>query len=364
MRLAALLDVLEGLAPLGHAEPWDNVGLLAGDPDAEIATALVTVDATGPVVDEALARGADLVVAYHPPLFAPVKRLDARTPLVRLDRAGRAVYAVHTALDVAPGGTNDVLAAAAGVVHAAPLRFVETKDRDLKLVTFVPAEAADAVADALAAAGAGVIGDYTRCSFRLAGEGTFFGGEGAKPAVGAAGRLERVPEVRLEVLVPAGRARAAVAALRAAHPYEEPAFDLVRLAPEPAQAGIGRVGDTTLGTLGAVVASVKRALGLAHVLVAGELDAPARRVATCAGAGGDLLDAARAAGADVFLTGELRHHDALRARAHGMSVVACLHSNSERAAVHAFAARLAEATVDAGLVVTTSALDRDPFVVA
>jgi dinuclear metal center YbgI/SA1388 family protein len=363
VRLARLVEVLEAIAPTRLAEPWDNVGLLVGDPQQDVTRAMLTVDYTPEVAREAAGQGCDAVVAYHPPLFDAVKRVTATggTALVfDAVRRGVALYSPHTALDVAEGGTNDVLADALDLRDRQPLRVAPPKATHYKLVTFVPAEHVDAVSRALFDAGAGRIGDYSSCSFRIAGTGTFFGEAGATPAVGAAGRLERVDEVRLETVLPIASLDAVVRALRRTHPYDEPAFDLNQLAAPPEAVGLGRIGSLATATpADALAARIKRALAIDHVLVAGDPDRPVRRAAVCAGAGGDLLDAAVAEGADLYLTGELRHHDALRAAAAGMTVVCTLHSNSERAALRRLAARLAGMLPE--LPVSVSTADRDPF---
>lgn len=354
---------LESLAPLRLAASWDNVGLLAGDPDAAVTRVLAAIDLTADVAREAEREGCDLIVAYHPPIFQPLKRVLAGTPVYETVRRGAAIFSPHTALDVAEGGTSDVLADAAGMGKArGPLRAADERPaKTIKLVVFVPAEAVARVSEALFAAGAGRIGDYSSCSFRASGQGTFFGEAGTNPRVGERGRLEVVDELRLETVVPLARVAEVVAALRASHPYEEPAFDLVRLATPPEAAGIGRVGPIDRAPRLEVVSRIKRALGLAHVLVAGPTEGDASRVAVCPGACGDLLDAAIQQGADVYLTGELRHHDALRAAARGLTVVCTLHSASERAGLGRFVARAAERLP--GLPFVTSRADAEPFAV-
>jgi dinuclear metal center YbgI/SA1388 family protein len=361
MKLADALAVLEGLAPLRYAESWDNVGLLVGDPATEVSRVLVTVDYTPEVAEEAIAARADLVVAYHPPMFAAVKRARHDALWVDAIRRGIALYSMHTALDVASGGTNDVLAEACGgaEVGRRALRAYAPKDAHVKLVVFVPEADLEGVSEAMFEAGAGRIGAYTRCSFRIPGTGTFFGEEGTNPTVGERGKLETVDEIRLETLVPIARLEGVVAAMRRAHSYEEPAFDLVRLAPPPVRVGQGRVADVTETTLGELVSRLKTALGVRGLLVAGKLDASVRRVAVAAGAGGELLEDAIRASADVFVTGEIRHHDALSAVRRGVAVIATLHSNSERAAVRSFAAKL-EGKLG-GVEVRTSNRDADPF---
>ncbi|WP_437604617.1 Nif3-like dinuclear metal center hexameric protein [Sorangium sp. So ce834] len=361
--LRDVVAALESIAPLRFAEPWDNVGLLAGDPARPSSAALLAIDYTAEVAQEARELGCDLVVAYHPPLFEAVKRVVAPSPIFAAIRDGIALYSPHTALDVAEGGTNDVLADALGMSgERAPLRRAPSKAWQHKLVVFVPEEHADAVADALAAAGAGRIGRYSRCSFRTVGTGTFFGEEGTNPTVGEKGRLERVTEVRLEMVFPRDRTEAVLQAMRAAHPYEEVAFDLVELAVEPLRVGIGRIGPLGgAAPVGDLLGRVKAALGVDALLVAGPERRAVARVATCAGAGGALLEDAIAQGAELYLTGELRHHDALRAASAGVTVVCALHSNSERAALKRLAERL-RAEVPS-LRVELSARDRDPFTI-
>jgi dinuclear metal center YbgI/SA1388 family protein len=360
MLLRDILPTLEALAPLRHAESWDNVGLLAGDPAAAVVRVLLTIDYTAAVAAEARRLGAQLVVAYHPPLFQAVKRLDAKSLVFQAIRDGVALYSPHTALDVAEGGTNDLLADALGLATRGPLQRAASKDAQYKLVTFVPEAEIERVAAALFAAGAGRIGNYSACSFRTPGTGTFFGEEGAQPAVGSAGRLESVSELRLETVVPIERVEAVIAALRGACSYEEPAFDLVRLAPPPDGVGIGRIGELAAPrSRAALIAEVKRALGVEALLVAGPLEGDVRRAAVCAGAGRGLLEAAIAQRAELFLTGELPHHDALRAASVGMTVVCALHSSSERPTLARVKARLEAA--HPGLVVALSLDDRDPF---
>lgn len=364
--LAELLRALETIAPLGLAEPWDNVGLLVGDRAATVSRALLTIDYTDDVAAEVRREKADLVIAYHPVIFDGQKRITADRSMRLIFEAirdGIAIYSPHTAFDVADGGTNDVLADTLSLGNRKPLRYRETKPTHYKLVTFVPSDAVDRVADALFSAGAGSIGkigNYTHCSFRSAGTGTFKGNERSNPTVGEPGKLERAEEVRLEVILEHAFAQRAVDALKKAHSYEEVAFDLQMLAPLTVPAGIGRVGtlpsDITLEMVGNLL---KRALGVDHLLYAGDKDAMIRTVALCAGAGGDLLKDAVAARADLFITGELRHHGVLEALRAGMNVICTLHTHSERLALTHLARRLGEAVPKVDFIV--SSVDRDPL---
>ncbi|HEY2589166.1 MAG TPA: Nif3-like dinuclear metal center hexameric protein [Tepidisphaeraceae bacterium] len=360
MQLRQVIDALEQIAPTRYAESWDNVGVLAGDPQQEVSRAILTIDYTDEVAAERTSLGCDLVIAYHPPIFSAIKRLTAGNLVFDAIRRGVAIYSPHTALDVAEGGTNDVLCDVLGVDRRSPLKLSETKVTQYKLVTFVPEDALERVSRALFDAGAGRIGNYSACSFRLTGTGTFFGEEGTNPAVGRSGTLEQAPEVRLETVVPISKVAAVVEALRESHPYEEPAFDLNQLAAAPEGIGIGRVGEfDTPVERGELLSRIKRGLELDHLLVAGPTEGAVQRVAACAGACGDLLDDAIAQKAGLCLTGEMRHHDAIKAARAGLTVVCTLHSNSERATLKRLKQRLAD--VLPGLTCHLSQQDRDPF---
>lgn len=364
MELNAITRVFEEMAPLGGAEPWDNVGLLAGAAEMSVSRALFTIDLTRSVVEEAVQAGAELVVAYHPPIFGGLKRVSFDTAIGAALKHGLALYSPHTALDVAPLGTNDVLARIIRMREPRPLRDT-SRERDHKLVVFVPEADADRVADAMFAAGAGKIGDYERCSYRLNGQGTFFGGDATNPAVGARGQLERVDEVRLEVVVPSAKVGEVVEALRGAHPYEEPAFDIYTTRAVPRGGGIGRMGRLDPVGTSALVARLKKGLRIDNVLIAapdGSGDRLHRMAAVSAGSAGEMWKDARRGGADIYVTGEMRHHDALAAVAAGMTVVCTLHSNSERVALEEFAKRVGE-RLD-GVETLMSERDRDPFAFA
>ena len=360
MKLAELVAVLEEIAPTRNAESWDNVGLLVGDPEQAVTRAMLAIDYTPEVACEAAGERCDAVIAYHPPIFEPLKRVTAGSLIYDAIRRGVAIYSPHTALDVADGGTNDVLADVLALRDRAPLKLTQPKATRYKLVTFVPEKDVESVSRALFDAGAGRIGNYTSCSFRTVGTGTFFGEEGTNPAVGEAGKLERAEEVRLETVVPIDRIEPVIRALRQAHPYEEPAFDLNQLAAPPEAIGLGRVG-TLPGEVTAdmLINRVKRELSIDHVLVAGDPNRLVRKAAVCAGACGNLLNDAVAQRVDFYLTGEMRHHDALRAAQSGMTVVCTLHSNSERATLKRLSERLRERLPSLSTVLSRQ--DRDPF---
>ena len=360
MKLADAVAALEDLVPLRFAEGWDNVGLLLGDPAQDVARAMFCVDLTPAVLAEAESSRCELVVAYHPPIFEALKRVTAGSIAHDALKRGIACWSPHTALDVAAGGTSDVLAEALGLRDPEPLRVAPPAPVECKLVTFVPEDHLQAVSDAIFEAGAGRIGQYQSCSFRMPGTGTFFGGEKTNPAVGEKGRLEQVPEIRLETVLPLKLVPQVVAALRRTHPYEEPAFDLVGLQAHPEPRGMGRIGDLAQPDDRAEILSrVKSALSVATLLVAGPTKGVVTRAACGPGSCGDLWKDAASRGAELFLTGEMRHHEALAASARGMTIACALHSNSERAALPRLAASL-HAKLPA-LATLVSAADRDPF---
>jgi len=378
LALARVVSLLEELAPLEHAESWDNVGLLLEplrDRRNESATPAIerlffAIDLTDAVLSEALSLDVDLVVAYHPPIFHALKRLrasaHAERRLLALAGAGIALYSPHTALDAAPGGVNDWLAAGLGPGTSLPLVVASEGDRalELKLVTFVPEGDVERVVAALAAAGAGVIGEYTECTSRAATLGTFRGGEHANPALGTRGKLERVDEIRLEMVCPKGALPRIAEVMRDVHPYEEPAWDVYALVPHPVL-GAGVARQVTLDEavpLAALVARLKQHLGLASLRVAATAEhaggAPIARALVCAGSGGSALREAESA--ELVLTGELSHHAVLERLARGTSVVLCEHSSSERGFLPIFAQRVRERAAGS-LAVLVSTSDREPI---
>ena len=363
-----LSDVEAALAhhfDLAVAEEWDNVGLICGDPAQPIRRVLLTIDLTAEVLSEASALRCDLIAAYHPPIFRPISRVVAGDPggelIFEAIRRKMAVYSLHTVLDVVEGGTSDVLADALGLVERRPLQMRKPAPGRFKLVTFVPASDLAGVSAAVFEAGAGQIGDYSSCSYHLAGKGTFLGGEATSPAIGRRGKLEEVDEYRFETVVDGPSLANVVAALRRAHSYEEPAFDVYPLVDAP-PGGIGRIGRLARpASAAAVVRRIKKSLGVEKVLLAGPVDREVRTAACTPGSAGELLDDAIRAGCDLYLTGELRHHAALAAQRAGVTVVCVGHSNSERPALGALAGRFTELLP--GLTCHLSKKDADPFVV-
>lgn len=359
--------VLDRIAPFHLAEEWDNVGVLLATSRKRLARLLLTIDLTEAVLDEAISSRAEGIIAYHPPIFAPIKRLADRDRTERTMRRAAAegiwIASPHTALDAAPGGLNDWLAEAAGEGEIAPLTHAieHRPDQALKILTYVPTPSLDAVRAAMATAGAGRIGEYSHCSFTGSGKGTFLGSEGSNPVVGRRGRLESVEEGRLEMVCGDAALPAAIAALRAAHPYEEPPIKIHRLEPPPiADAGPGRRNALRRAASIADVADrFKARLGLDGIEVADAGRRRIERIGVCAGSGSSLVDAALAAGCDAFLTGEMSHHQVLEANERGLAVLLAGHTSTERPYLPTLARRLRSALP--GLAIRISRRDRDPL---
>jgi len=361
--VADVVAWMEEFAPTRLAEPWDNVGLIWGDPAARVAKVMTCLTVTTETAAEAVGAGVGLIVSHHPVLFRPAKAVRADRPegaaLWMLARAGVGVYSPHTAFDTTAGGINDGLARRLGLVDVAPLRPGAPR-ANLKVVVFTPATARASLLEAAFAAGAGRIGNYEECSYSGPGRGTFYGASGANPAVGRAGRRESVKEWRVELLCPADRLAGVLAAIRGGHPYEEPAIDVYPLHPTPDGPGIGRVG--RIGpelTLEALSKKVATALGTQAVQVVGDRRRSVGRVAIACGAGDDFVADAARSGADVLLTGEARFHRALEAEALGIALILAGHYATERPGVEDLAGQLGAAFP--GLEVWASRRERDPL---
>ncbi|MBW3619213.1 MAG: Nif3-like dinuclear metal center hexameric protein [Actinobacteria bacterium] len=349
------LRLVHDLYPPAQAASWDAVGLQVGDPDWPVERVLVSLDVTTAVVDEAAAEPRTLLLAHHPLLFRPLARLTPDTAAgrvaLRAAVAGVAVAAAHTNLDVTGdgAGTSDPVAELLGLTDVRPLT-TELRDATmLKLVVFVPPEAVDAVLDAVSAAGAGEAGDYERCSFRVRGTGTFRPVGNASPYSGEHGRDNDVDEFRVEVQVPRSRAGAVVRALLAAHPYEEVAYDLFPTV-TGAEVGFGRIGRLPAATrLADLAARIRDDLPAPQLRLAGDPDREIRTVAVVGGSGDSLVPAAIGAGADVLVTGDLKHHVVLDALELGLALVDAGHHATESAALPAWIERLSTAASARGL---------------
>jgi len=360
MRVEDLVDAMQRIAPLRYAEPWDRVGLQVGRADRELdGPVLLTIDLTERVLAEAIEARARAVISYHAPIWEPIRTLTGATARERIllgaAEAGVAVYVPHTSLDAVPGGISDWLCEGlSGSTEpgriAGDCRSLEPwtpgESSEVKLVVFVPEEAAERVRNALATAGAGRIGDYELCSFGTPGTGTFRGGESSNPAIGEAGRFETVDELRMEMVCPKPALPLAIETLRHFHPYEEPAFDVYPVDPAPERrAGLGRrlVLDRP-ATMEQIAERLKAHLGRARVRGTQSFfgDRPIRSIGVVPGAGESLMPVAAREECELFVTGEMRHHNVLDALHRGVSVLLAGHTNTERGYLPRLADRLGD----------------------
>lgn len=379
MRIADLTALLQSIAPLHYAEAWDKVGLLVGDRERELSGGvLLTIDLSEAVLREAIDTRCGLIVAYHPPIFEPLSKITDATPrqrvILRALEARLAIYSPHTALDAMPGGVTDWLCEGlsgsttpgkiAGDCRALTPHATTSPTQQLKIVTFVPEKEVDQVRGALASAGAGRIGLYQACSFTMQGEGTFLGDEGSSPRVGSSGTLERVREVRLEMVCSRSGLALALETVRKLHPYEEPAIDVYELVGQPRRnIGAGRrlVLDKPV-PVRELAARLKAWVQRDHLRFAipHDEDRPVSRIGVVPGAGASLSKLAREEGCEVFVTGEMKHHDVLGALNAGMGVILGGHTSTERG----YLPRLRDEMQrrEPGLDVRVSQADRTPLV--
>ncbi len=365
MKAQEIGRAIDKLAPLELALDWDNVGLLIGDAQKEVKNLLMTIDITKDVLAEAKKLKCDMIISYHPIIWDGLKKITAEGPtevVYELIRSGMPVFSIHTALDIVQGGVNDGLAEILGIVDAEPIGdYVDNPAAEnYKLVVFAPMESLAEISNAMFAAGAGAMGNYSHCGFGTAGIGTFKPLEGAKPAIGKKGRLERVREVRFESIVPAAKLQAAVKAMLQAHPYEMPAYDCFRIHDTGAKFGLGRIGKLAEPlSMERVIAKIKRATGAKAFGIIGKEERIVRKAAVCAGSCGKLVNSVIAAGADLYLTGELKHHQALAAQEAGMTCICLSHTVSERFILKKFARRLQNELKQ--VKITVSRKDAEPF---
>ncbi len=374
MLVQDLVAAMERIAPLEHAESWDKVGLLVGSRTKPLAShMLLTIDLTERVLAEAIALRAGAIIAYHPPIFEPLARITDATPQQRIVfgaiESGIAIYSPHTALDAVPGGICDWLCEGisggqgtivgdcrALIPHAA-LR----QTQEVKVVTFVPAQQAETVRNALATAGAGIIGGYRVCSFAASGTGTFLGDPGTAPSVGTPGKLESVTELRLEMVCSKAALSLALETLRRFHPYEEPPVDVYELLPKPQRNfGLGRrLHLDRPATLAEIAQRLRRHLGSCiRIADCGHIG-PISTIGVCAGSGGELAQTARAEGCEAYVTGELSHHKVMASLHAGMSVILGEHTGTERGYLPRLAQRLGAELP--GCQPTVSREDVDPL---
>jgi dinuclear metal center YbgI/SA1388 family protein len=323
MKLSEILHIIEEFAPPAYQEQYDNTGLIFGNPEDDIHSALLTVDITEEVVEEALVGNFNMIIAHHPLIFSPIKRITGETTTERiLQKAIQqriVLYCAHTNLDNIYEGINHKLSQKLGIVNPEILAPVTGELR--KLVTFVPVDFAERVRKALFNAGAGHIGNYDQCSFNVNGSGSFRGLEGTHPFVGEKGKLHSENEIRIETVFPKALEQPVISALLAAHPYEEAAYDIYTLDNAYPRLGAGMIGKLAEDVSRAdFLTRVKKNLDCTAVRYSGNVNGKVSMVACCGGSGAFLIPRAAAAGADVFVTGDIKYHNFLDAPANIMLI--------------------------------------------
>ncbi|RNF41034.1 Nif3-like dinuclear metal center hexameric protein [Planococcus salinus] len=320
-----IIEEFEKWSPKYLAMEGDPIGLHVGTLNKKVERVLVTLDVNEEVVNEAISKGAGLIIAHHPPIFRPLKILQTDFPQGRLMemliKHDIAVYAAHTNLDVANGGVNDLLAEALGLENTEVL--VPTYEAELvKIAVFVPESHEEQVREALGKAGAGSIGDYEHCSYTLSGTGRFRPTADADPYIGESGKMEVTEESKIEVVIRKAEKDRAIKAMIAAHPYEEVAYDVFTLENKEVPMGLGRIGRLeTAMSLREFAEHIKERLDVPAARVVGNLDAPVKKVAVLGGDGNKYIQQAKRAGADVYVTGDLYFHVAQDAEAMGLHVI-------------------------------------------
>lgn len=336
-RISELMDIFEMVAPKAWAESWDNCGLQIGDPGMETQGILVALELNGDVIDEAKQLGADLILTHHPFIFKalPTIRTDqvsGRT-IRRLLAENIALFVMHTNYDRAPEGMNAFLAEQIGIVDGRVLE--QTKDTMTKLVVYIPEGHEDQVREAIFQAGAGQIGRYSHCAFQSQGQGTFLPEEGTQPFIGEPGKLESVKETRLETVFPAALRSKVVGAMLNAHPYEEVAFELFPLSLPAGPEGLGKIGRLEQPVLWQdFLQHIKTVFHKEFIPVGGgKPPRTVKKAAVISGAGTGLLETAAFQGADVYLTGDIKHHDYRRGEELGLTLIDIGHYSSETVGV-------------------------------
>ncbi|MCM3637389.1 Nif3-like dinuclear metal center hexameric protein [Sporosarcina luteola] len=361
-----IITLFEHWAPKRFAEDWDPVGLHIGQLNRTVDRVIITLDVNEAVVDEAIEKGANLIIAHHPPIFSPMKHIWTDTPQGRLIekciKNDISVYAAHTNLDVAPGGVNDLLASRLGLEDIEVME-PTISDPLYKLAVFCPVEHADKLREVLALSGAGAIGDYAGCSFTSTGVGRFTPAAGADPFIGEVGQTEEVAEERIEVVLPGPLRSKVLKAMLAAHPYEEPAYDFFVLDQRTQEFGLGRVGKLPeTMALNEFAKFVKEALDVPTVRIVGDLSKPIRKIAVLGGSGSKYIRAAKRKGADVFVTGDMDFHSAQDAELIDLAIVDPGH-HVEKVMIEGVAKHMEQACREKGYDVSfiKSEVDTEPF---
>lgn len=361
-----IIELFEQFSPKHYAMDGDPIGLHVGQLNKPVTKVMIALDVLEEVVDEAIEKGVELIIAHHPLIYRPLKKIDTMNAsgriIEKLIKHDIAVYAAHTNLDVAKGGVNDLLAEALQLQNTEVL--VPTHEIPLqKLVVYVPKEDEQKVREALGKAGAGAIGNYSSCSFTAEGTGRFLPEGGSNPAIGSQGILETVSEIRIETIFPQTIEKKVLSAMIKAHPYEEVAYDIYKLENKGESLGLGKIGVLAEEmSLEQFADHVKKTLDVDKVRVVGDLNSTIKKVAVLGGDGNKYFTTAKFKGADAYVTGDMYYHTAHDAMMIGLNIVDPGH-NVEKVMKKGVARILKEMCNNKNLDVEfiPSALNTDPF---
>jgi dinuclear metal center YbgI/SA1388 family protein len=364
-----IISIMEEWVPSHLAESWDAVGLQVGNKNWPVRSIWVALDPLPEVVAAACGRDVDLLITHHPLLMNPLKNVDFNAPVGSILYQSAvhrlAIYSAHTNLDKVSGGLNDILAARIGLDRVKML--VPEMDADFcKLVLFVPVDYEQQMLNALFQTPVGIIGEYSCCSFRNAGTGSFLPGNQAKPFIGKSGEISHVDEIRIETLVKKKDISAVLTHVRSHHPYQTMACDVYPLLPAESPHGLGRTGMLTESmTLFQLARSIKEKLGLPTVKISGDPNMMVHRAAVCSGSGSSLLKSFFASNADVFISGDIRYHDARDVESAGKALIDIGHFPSEHLMIDPVCDYLRRRISGASweISVTAYQLEKDPFTV-
>jgi dinuclear metal center YbgI/SA1388 family protein len=328
-----IVETMEGIAPLYLAETWDNVGLQIGNPSKIIHRIMICLEVTHAILDEAIAKNIDLIIAHHPLIFKPIKAVrtdDAIGKMIhRLIQRDIALYCAHTNLDIASGGINDLLTQIFNIKETKPLIGTE-EEKYFKLYVYVPLSHMEEVREALCSMDAGHIGNYSHCTFQIEGIGTFKPLAGTTPFIGEQGKMEKVQEYKLETIVSRENLPRVIKKMIEVHPYEEVAYDIIPLCNEIHHHGLGRVGSREQSILlSSFCEEVKQKLGLKYVKLIGDKNKMIQKIGLCSGSGAEFIYEAYRAGCDCYITGDIKYHDAQYALQLGIPVIDAGHFETE-----------------------------------
>lgn len=365
VKCSEIIKVIEKVAPRNLAESWDNVGLQIGSYHKKVENVLLTLDVTETVVAEAVKKNADMIIAHHPFIFGGLKsvctdELKGRI-VAELIKNDISLYVAHTNLDKAELGLSDYVAQALGIDDR---QVLEASDADqlYKIVVYVPVEDTEKITEVMGEAGAGFIGNYSHCTYRSIGSGTFKPLEGTTPSIGEVGKIETVKEDRVETIIDGKMIKSLIQQLKKVHPYEEMAYDLYPLENGKLlnQNGLGKIGYLKEAmTPEFFIDHVKKSLKLEHIRAAGKVPNKIKKIALCTGSGSEFIGLAKVKKADVYITGDLKYHEAQRATENNLWVIDAGHFGTEKMVVNLLEKLLKEGVKDSEITYYQSECSED-----